>query len=478
MAVKPDILKHRSEYVQSVMLRPQGFVEDDETYFARQIIRSYTAPDAPLPIYSGGILWAYANGCWHKVHRDSLLYRIGMFASQDVIGANGAPRRIKLGATKRRGIMDCVYMETARGDDPFASAEYGICFKNGFLKADPLRRTLEFVEHSPDHMAQWQIDCDYRPLSDVVGGLLGSYTDKLLNGLFGNDSPEDRAEKVAALLEFTFASMSGLSTYAHRALFLVGLPGRGKSQFLNMVSSMFPKEAICSVTPQNMEHEYYGAELAGAGLNVVHELKGDIALTDDSTFKAAVSGDFLTRRRIYGAPFRFAPRCGHLYGANRLPLAPFGQAFYDRVLVANVTGANYRESDERVPEIGKLIAQEELELVCALVCHYGIGFMQRGGYTIPRDHVEAVRNWRHSSDPISAFIDEECEILDIDSSARTWETVSDAYSRFAAWSRGCGLAVKDRNYFKQRLCEVHGIAEKRSNGTRVAIRRRVDDDAT
>ena len=225
---------------------------------------------------------------------------------------------------------------------------------------------------------------------------------RALRDWFGND--EDGADKAALLAEFVGGALFGVATRYQKSLYVIGAGGNGKSQLLDVVSALFPREHTKAIKPQDWGNEYQRAELAGAMINIVPELPTK-AIAEGSSYKAIVAGDPMTARRIYEKPFTTRPRCAHIFSGNAFPEAvDTSDGFWRRILVLTMT-RRFDGTAEQVQDLGKIIVARELEGVLAWAVGGATRLLGKKDYTIPQSSKTEVAVWRQQSDPVALWLD-------------------------------------------------------------------------
>ena len=80
----------------------------------------------------------------------------------------------------------------------------------------------------------------------------------------------------------------------------------GKSQVLDCMRALLPKEAVSSISPARFDDRTFACHLVGKLLNAPDELAGTDALAAE-VFKQIITGDPLTVRDVYKSAFDFRP---------------------------------------------------------------------------------------------------------------------------------------------------------------------------
>jgi|GEM_PF-1744283 len=339
----------------------------------------------------------------------------------------------------------------------FATAPWGVAFKNEFVRWD---ETMGLVSEplSPRHRARFGFPFDRQPDACPAQFL------RFLQDLFAGDS--DAVAKIGFLQEFVGASLLGLATKYAKCLVLLGAGANGKSQFVDIVSALFPDWCKTSVPPQEFKDKDAGAALAGSRINLVSELPSRDIL-ESATFKAVVTGDEITRRRLYERSFKFRPQAAHIFSANQLPhTADTSGGFWRRMAVVRFN-RNFQDSPDKKNDIGRKIADQELSGIIEWALDGARRLLARGeggDYAIPQSTEETVDEWRRDSNPVQQYVDERLR-LDGDD----WVTAQELYSDFKTWSERNGFRTRSRTTFGREV-RACGVEKKMSNGVKYKCR--------
>lgn len=264
---------------------------------------------------------------------------------------------------------------------------------------------------------------------------------------FGDD--EDGVEKAALLGEFVGAALFGVATRYQKALFVIAPGGNGKSQLLDVVSALFPGEHTKAVRPQDWGNEYQRAELAGAMVNIVAELPSR-AIAEGGNFKAIITGDPLSARRIYEKPFTVRPRCAHIFSGNAFPDAlDTSDGFWRRIMVLTMT-RRFDGTPEQVQDLAKIIIDAELEGVMAWAVRGAVRLLNKGRYTTPPSSLAEVATWRRQSDPVALWLERRTQPSNPEQGTLTTELFFD----YDSWRETYRFPELNLNNFSKALARL------------------------
>ncbi len=204
-------------------------------------------------------------------------------------------------------------------DGFFARSPVALNLENGFLKISP-DGSYELLEHGPDHRARFKLSFGYDSEATCPTFLAG----------LSRTMPDAASRE--ALKEMCGAAVFGLSLSVDNGCRMIGLfgpPNSGKSSLLETMRSLFPPDSVASVQPCDMEKPYMAAELVGKPVNIVSELDPGSAF-GGPRFKAILSCEEITVRRIYEKPFSMRPTAWHFGAGNDLPQLTDKTGAFDR----------------------------------------------------------------------------------------------------------------------------------------------------
>jgi putative DNA primase/helicase len=349
-------------------------------------------------------------------------------------------------------------------DEPgfFEQTPHGVLCKGSFL-------TLEggSVVARPPKASDRQrvaLDIGYNPAATCPRW------QRALGDWFGSDA--SGAEKAALLAEFVGAALFGVATTYQKALFLVAPGGNGKSQLLDVVSSLFPEGYVKAIRPQDWGNEYQRAELSGAMINIVAELPTK-AIAEGSNFKAIITGDPIGARRIYEKPFTYRPRCAHIISGNAFPDSlDTSDGFWRRLLVLTMT-RRFDGTPVEVRDLAQIIIREELGGVLAWAAAGAKRLIAQGGYTIPSESLAAVSDWRRDSDPVAMWISSRTSSR---SEGSPPTQTSELFLDYRSWSETYCFPVCNLNNFSKALVRLLGSPHRTEKGRfhQVALKSRTE----
>lgn len=440
----------------------------DEVELRDAVARDLEPPGTEPHVYDRAQLWRYdtARGYWTQRERADVINATTRYSGVPVANGRdrgGEPRfrPLKLSANTCGGVVRL--FEAARTRTGFFDArQTGLTLRNGFLRVD--EDGAQLVPWSPDQRALDQLDVDYTP------GAVPQRFLACLRDVWCTESEAEVAGRVELLREWIGAALVGLAPRFAKAVVFVGVGANGKSTVSDVIQSLFPRETVSAIPPQDMDQEYRRAMLAASRLNVVAELPETDILAGEAV-KAMISGDTMTARQIMQPVFTFRPRCGHLFSANTLPaVRDNSRGFWRRWLVVPFE-REFLERDQIAGLSEQIVASERSEILSWAV-DGAVELLRRGQFAPPPGCVAALEAWRHTADVVSAFLADETET---ETDEARFAKAADLYAEYVKWAEAHGHRKMSSTKFGVRLAHL-GVAKTRSSsGMRYGVRFRQQD---
>lgn len=269
----------------------------------------------------------------------------------------------------------------------------GINFANGFLTLE-----MKLIPHDPEYGMTYTLPFRYMPEEAGKFPLFAEF----MATSWGRD--KDCAEKIAALQEAICVVMFGLGSQFQRAILFHGAPQSGKTQLLNILQSLVPEEAKCSVLPEDWSDKFMPAMMAGKILNVCGELS-DKKYIDGQKFKDIIDGSQQSAQHKHGQIFTFNPTLTHIFASNHIPKShdtSFG--FIRRWLMLTF---HYPVADkDKKLNLGINIVAEEREAIVAWAVQALPRLMSNNTYTLPSSHVTLQNEFANLNNSVRYFLKE------------------------------------------------------------------------
>jgi putative DNA primase/helicase len=242
----------------------------------------------------------------------------------------------------------------------------------------------------------------------------------------------------------------------------------GKSQVLDGMRSLLPKEAVSSISPARFDDRTFTCHLVGKLLNAPDELASTDALASE-IFKQIITGEPLTVRDVYKSAFDFRPLAQHVYATNNLPTFKGGmdRGVWRRLMVLPFN--RVIPEAERIEHIGLRIGREEPDLLLDWAVRGARRVIQSKTFTEPESSKLALADWMFSADPVLGWLESDKVQFSKNQYVPEIET-REAYQYFRRWAIDEGFSDKTLpaiNGFVQRVIAAgKGITKKRTNAGR------------
>jgi putative DNA primase/helicase len=382
---------------------PPMFQRGDQQEIAERLLADFEQ-DGPVRLVADrGSLWSWNGQHWERIAPEFGRNLIGGYAGALIetgIDAQQEPksRVLRIDQPVRKGAWTIAVEQRSRPGF-FDEARAGLAFSNGFLTiGEEGHRMLPL---SPDQRATAAFPWPW------YGEAPGPLWTNALTAWF-RDATDPEAT-IKCVQEFAGACLLGIATRYQCAMILTGSGGNGKSEFLKVISAMFPPETVTAVAPQSMKDDKKRAHLVGARLNIVTEMP-ESEIIESGPFKAAVTGDLIDAREVYGLAFSFRPVAGHMFAANVLPpTRDQSRAFWRRWRMVPFDRAFDLEPGERIKDLAQQIIATELNGVVSWAVDGACRLQAQGDYTRSRDQDAAMARWKRDTDPVSAWLDDRAD---------------------------------------------------------------------
>lgn len=393
-------------------------------------------------VFDEGFFWRYVSTHWQALTEAELNLTIQQYDGMYILGGN----KIKLGHNKITSIRHCLE-DQLRHKNFFAAAPVGINCQNGFITFE--NKVPKLTPHQQDYRqrhvlnGQWSPDCRVQ----LEGTLLGT----LLHGAFKDE--EDSLEKITLIQEIAGAVVMGHGTKltSPKAIIFKGERAEnGKSQVLQLLRSLLPKEAVCTITAAKMSDEKYAVGLVGKLLNTSDELSAAEAIASER-FKNIITGEELSARDVYKSKVDFSPKAQHVFATNVMPAFTGGidRGVQRRLIVLPFNRVIPKE--ERIAKLGHRIAEEEADLLLAFAVDGAKRLLKNNNFTEINSCTNALQEWINTADPVIGWVQTNVSFNthQPDGMIRTAE----AYECFKYWA-------KKEGYNEYRLPAVNGFVQR------------------
>lgn len=384
------------------------------------------------PIHDGSSFFLYQpkQGIWKEVHENSIAQKIMAFLGDR---AKAAQVRDALYLAESRTYMD---PETIQPKNRFL-----VNLKNGVLDI----RTRELRPHDRRFFFRNIIPIDFDPSATCPRWY------KFLSEIFSDDPGKER----------TLQDFSGYALYPeifiHKALFLIGSGGNGKSTFLNILCQLIGTHNLSAIEPYMMGDKFLLGTLRGAMLNSCGDIETRSRI-QSAALKAVISGDLIQADQKYKDPIIFRPIAKHIFSANSLPnLTDQSYGMMRRLIIVRFNQTFKNEHEDKELET-KLTAELPGILNWALTGLARVMQIKEIHETeaMDADKMETIT----LLDSVRMFIDENCTL------SPTVKTKKSSF--FTAYTRFCETSniepLSKRKFYEQLSTNFPEIDEYRPHG--------------
>lgn len=259
-----------------------------------------------------------------------------------------------------------------------ALPQQGVNFQNGFLTSD-----LRLVPHAPEQGMSYVMDYSYLPEAADRCPKFQAY----LKSAWGHHP--DFEDKRRALQEAMAVTFMNCATSYQRAFFLYGPGSTGKSVILDIIDKLVPESTLSALPPEKWDGDFSTSALVGVLLNRAGETDKDKKI-NGATFKSVISGEPMEVQFKRQDFFRFVSKAAHWFAGNDFPKSTdTSDGFNRRWLI--FTFDKVVPANEKIKDLGKMIAFEEMEAIVAWALQAIPGLTNRGDYTLCQSHINASR---------------------------------------------------------------------------------------
>lgn len=354
--------------------------------------------------------------------------------------------------TRAKRLEVLTYLELLVEDENAISAGAElIAFKNGVLNLE----TGDFGDFSPEYIITNKINWNYNPEANSP----------LVDDLFDKISCGSRAlrDLMEEMVGYTFYRRNEL----RKSFILVGDKANGKSTLLDMIVSVLGENNVSTLDLAELDSPYKTAEIFGRLANIGDDISGNF-IQNPATFKKLVSGDRVTARKIYEAPFSFSNYAKFLFSANDIPrIKDRTGAVLDRLVIIPFKATFDKDSPTYDPHIKyKLREKECMEYLIQLGVKALQRVLERKAFTIPDDVVNELVEYEKVNNPILNFFGE----LDVEKDVEGIPT-KELYLRYEVWCVENGV-TKMSNIEFSKVVKKHfsvTISDKRVGGKKKRV---------
>lgn len=395
--------------------------------------------DEDLCFSIDGLLWQVLE----SDEKSQLAFR-DLFFTLDAQAALSAKRLKKILDDIR---VDVRFFKTAADAAPLTISDDFVLFRNAVLNiySGEVYKRAEFHEKFPNVAFRYQIEADYQKNA--------SWDSCPTFNKFIKDTFEDNESAKTRLLEAISYLLSPVKNF-RKAIFLVGVPGSGKSVILEFIRRCLDPKSVSTLDLREIGQYNNNGDLYGKQLNLCTDIDSNSSF-NISVFKRAVCNENVTFSQKYEVS-RSRPFTAKLaIAGNAFPqLKPAEvEPFLDRLCV--LTFPRSVPLDKRNPGLVDELEEEKNAIITLAFQAAQRRFFKNRQPTTDAASAAAVKRFRASMNPQVAFCD---DFLDIGSDA-DFVRKSDINAIFKQFCRREGYDLISTRwlsaYIEQRFCPCY-----------------------
>lgn len=359
-------------------------------------------------------------------------------------------------------VLAAIAAQVTCGAEEFDADTRYLNLRNGVYDT----QDLTLLPHDPKYMATKVMGASYDPDATAPDA------EKFLVDLLPDASMRDY---VLRALGYTLTGEAD-----QRAFFLLhGLPGTGKTQFLEMMQEVFGGYGVTAMASTFHKRPDTGGPnpdlhaLRGARFITTSETSQDSRL-DEESLKRFTGKDIVSTRSLYEAPQEWVPQGTVWFATNHLPkFASDEDAIWRRVKTVNF-GTQFSDDgtigQKGEPNIGRKLAAREADGIFTLLVQALAAYRADGYLKEPAELKRQVADHKHEVDPVAQFWDDMVATESVVEQAGTEVEFKLIYATYADWHReNVGPYPLGRRRFGDSLKATVGYKELRKSHGRSFI---------
>jgi putative DNA primase/helicase len=232
------------------------------------------------------------------------------------------------------------------------------------------------------------------------------------------------------------------------AMFLEGNGRNGKSTLIDLFTAFIGKDLCAEITPTQMRNEDRFAimDLYGKLVNKIDDL-GDVTLKDLGRFKSVVDSKSVRGEIKFKKSMSFKPHVLCIFACNDVPLSEdTSDGYYSRIRVISFLN-RFVGTNENLNKIDELATQSELAGLFNASISAAKKAITNNAFSGGKTIADKQRDYVYASNSIARFVDEMCDISDLDSYIQKEEL----YNQYILWARDNKHRIKEKGRMTQYL---------------------------
>ncbi len=303
--------------------------------------------------------------------------------------------------------------------------------KNGLLNI----HTLEFTEHSRDHLSAVQLPLWYNPEAKCPNIL------RFLGQVL-------KLKDVFTALQVFGYCLYRTTKFEHATL-CVGKGANGKGTFLKLLENFLGNRNVSHVSLQDIgEDRFATSELHRKLANVCADLR-KAKVKGTGNFKMLVSGDRISAQRKNQHRFEFVPFAKLIFSANEPPESEDQTyAYFRRWIIFFFENVFEGDADRNM--IDKLTTQDELSGLLNLAIIALKQLIKDNGFAYIDDIKTVTKGYILNANTVAKFLEEKCIITGKD---EDYEICRDLWGVYLEFCKKGGHHCKSDNIFGMELSD-------------------------
>jgi putative DNA primase/helicase len=389
-----------------------------------------------------GFVYIYNGTYWKEVDKNDFEVFLGRIAEK--MGVNEYDAKFYMFQEK----LFKQFLTTAHLSAPEPDTSTAINLQNGTFEIAQQGTRLREFNHKD--FFTYQLPFAYDPTAKAP--LFEAYLHRCLPDI-------ERQNVIAEYLGSVFLKNGVLKL--EKALILYGSGANGKSVMFEIINALLGSTNVTNYSLQELTNEsgYYRAKIANVLVNYASEISG--ALQTD-TLKQLASGEIVSARLPYGAPFNISQYAKLIFNCNELPKeVEHSNAYFRRFLIVpfDVTIPEH-EQDKDLHT--KIIANE-----LAGVFNWILAGLQR--LLANRNFSEcnaarlAIELYKKESDSVAMFVEESGIIHSTEDTTR----LQSLYAKYRTYCSESGSHPVAIRKFSERLRHLNFVVNRAASGNLV-----------
>lgn len=287
--------------------------------------------------------------------------------------------------------------------------------------------------HSPSKIFTFKIQAKYNPEAK------SEKWNKFVSEILPND--DDRA----ALQQYAGYCLWSRMPY-HRIAFLVGAGRNGKSAFLRTLASILGDDNVSNIKIDylNGDHRFAATNLYGKLLNISSE--PSIRWPLQTELLKHLSGEDWFDGEVKGVqnPIHWKPFTKHFILANKLPqVRDTSEGWWDRVLLI-MFEQQFIEGKNQIQNIEDqwLTSDEDRSAILNWLIEGWVTLNTQRKFTQSRSQEEAMIQFKKNSDPVAAFLIENCVY-----EPNAFLLIQELYVAYKSYAQGLNATIENDKAF-------------------------------